>query len=277
MAGLLNLKNCYKAIGCIQLIAALALFSPVSKAQIIESPNIAEVVSHVDKDTLVLFDVDNTLIQLPQFLGTPEWFSDFHKKKVAAGELAEKATKETVTTYILVNQNSAAIPVDPQTSKIIARLQAQGIHVLGLTSRDDVLSQATFRQLKSVGINLNHGRFGRHLIKLAVGEKSKVQGGIIFTGGKNKGHCLEEFLAITRLTPKKILFIDDQIKALQEVETILAKNNINYIGIRYSYLDFKSKVFNSEVAEAQLSHFRKTGRLLSDNEALTTLAKKVVN
>lgn len=239
-----------------------------AEAQIVETKDITKVTSYIDKETLVLFDLDNTVMELTQTLGTPEWFSEFYKKHREAGHSHEEATKKTLAVYVPVNERSKAKAVDPKTPELIKGFQKDGIVVLGLTSRDAGLSEATMRQLKDAQVNFNTGKFKEYAKKLSQGERSKVDQGIIFAGGQSKGKCLKEFFSLVNWVPKKIVFIDDQMKSVQEVETTLNDDKIFYTGIRYGYLDDKAKKLDTTVSEIQLEYFNK---ILSDEEALMIL------
>jgi len=46
-----------------------------ARAEIIEVKNMAAVANLIDQDSLVVFDIDNTLIQPVQSLGSDPWFS----------------------------------------------------------------------------------------------------------------------------------------------------------------------------------------------------------
>ncbi len=256
------------------LILVMILFVPVLSAKVIESSDIAHIISYSDQDTLVLLDIDNTVIQLTQSLGTPQWFSDFYKKKRSMGISHEIATAETLHIYLKVNELSNSKPVDLRTSAIIQKLQEQGIIVLALTSRDDKLFKTTLRHLKPTKLNFNLGKFKDYQLKLKVGEKSKVQNGIIFAGGKHKGACLEEFFSMVNWMPKRVIFVDDQLKAIQEVESSILKSDIDYIGVRYGYLDKHVKSHNLKVSELQLEHFNKSGQIMSDEAALAVLKQR---
>jgi len=255
----------------VQLFLTIVLFFKDSSllAEIVEFKSISQIVSHISPDTLVLLDIDNTVIELPQTLGTPQWFSDYYNKKRKLGMKHEEAMKSTVEIYTQVNEISAAKLVEQDTGSIIKTLQNRGIAVMGLTSRDDALLKTTIRQLESVGVNFNNGVFKDFQANLTLGERSKIKQGIIFTGGKHKGECLLEFLSLANWSPKKIIFVDDQLKNVQEVEVSLLKTPpfINYKGVRYSFLDDKIKNVDSKLHEVQLDYFNKTNRILSDQEA----------
>lgn len=263
-------QGTFKQIVCFIFL----LYTTVLDAKIVETPDINQIEYYVDKDSLILLDIDNTVIQLSQTLGTPEWFSDYYKKISASGRAKDDAMQETLKIYLRVNEVSEAKAVDERTVELIQKLQKAGVPILGLTSRDDAMLKTTIRQLKSANVNFNMGRFQNYELKLQAGERSKVQKGIIFAGGKNKGVCLNEFFNATHWKPKRVIFVDDQLKAVQEVEIALLNTHIDYLGLRYSFLDNKVKKLNSNISEIQLEYLNNTGKIISDEAALQILKHK---
>ncbi len=254
------------------LVSVLFLIIALNaNAKIIATDDISTISSYIDKNTLVLLDIDNTIIELAQTLGTPEWCADFYAKKRKLGMPEDEAIKITSEIFTRVNERSDAKPVDLRTSKIIQELQKQGIIVLGLTARAHVLSEATARQLKSSNVNFNVGKFKNKETNTLNGQRTQFKNGIIFAAGHNKGDCLKAFLSVTQWTPKKIVFVDDRLKHVKEVEKAIFKDNIAYTGIHYTLLNKKMKDMNPKVYEIQLEHLNKTNKILSDKDAIALL------
>ena len=80
----------------------LALLSCVSSVQgkILETAHFHEIVPHITPDTLIILDIDDTLLLPVQMVGCDEWFNLRWKKHEAAGlpksEALEKALAEWV-------------------------------------------------------------------------------------------------------------------------------------------------------------------------------------
>lgn len=55
------------------LLSAICL-SGTLRASIIETTYISEVVKHLSPDTLIIFDIDNTLMEPVQEMGSDQWF-----------------------------------------------------------------------------------------------------------------------------------------------------------------------------------------------------------
>jgi len=221
----------------------------------------------IDEATLLLMDVDNTLIELNQSLGTPGWFTYFYNKQLENGATHWEAMRATVAIYVKINKLSDVKLIDAKMPLLIKKWQEKGIITLGLTSRDNGLFETTIRQLTSVNINLNFGKFKNKQLRLKTGDRSKFQHGIIYAGGMHKGKCLEEFFSLVKWRPKKIVFIDDQIRNLKEVEEISYQNSIEYIGFHYCALKNKVAAINCKIYDIQLEYLNQTNKLLSDQEA----------
>ena len=69
-------------------------------ADVREAPTMADALSDVDADSLVIFDLDNTVMMPPQSLGGEEWYDYFVEKRtkeqVAAGIPPAKAKENSI-------------------------------------------------------------------------------------------------------------------------------------------------------------------------------------
>ena len=78
-----------------------------SEALIIESCQITDLLQHSIQNTLVLLNIDNTLIELAQLLGSPEWCLQFEAAEQKLGSSATEALvnalKFTTTGYVTVS------------------------------------------------------------------------------------------------------------------------------------------------------------------------------
>ena len=110
--------------------------------------------------------------------------------------------------------------------------------VLGLTARSMVLMQKTVDNLASLGIGFSSGLHHRGFM-VDMHHPAFFYEGIIFCSGYGKGPVLKRFLEITGLRPSTIIMIDDKRSYLESVEAICRVAGIEFIGLRYGYLDEK--------------------------------------
>lgn len=253
----------------ITCIAVCLFFIPCqTQAKIIETCNFADILTEIDAETLVFFDIDDTLINTTSMLGnTPCWnylvSKFFHTKW---------SSDKTLDIYAVIQKILHHVPmslIEPNTADIIQDLQQQGILVLGLTARTknaNYMQEAdkrTYDHLKSVDIDFS-------LTPLPNSNKSPLSFfsyGIIFTDTQDKGPFLKTFLTHLGLHPKKVVFIDDKLSQIKSVQKSLKSINIPFVGFRYGKLDNFHTRFNPLIVNIQLEALIKESQVLSDEEA----------
>jgi Protein of unknown function (DUF2608). len=75
--------------------------------------------------------------------------------------------------------------------------------------------------------------------------------GIIFCNDNNKGQTLLKILENCNCKPQTIVFVDDKLGHLLDVEKECLLNKIQFIGIRYGRLDYITSQFDPERAKQQ--------------------------
>lgn len=228
--------------------------------------NIAEIEPHIGPNDWIIWDIDNTILETTQILGSDQWFTYFLGKKQAEGLSASEAVLEALKVYVSVQNTTKVRPVESDVLERIRRHQAQGNTVILLTSRGDYLEQATHNQMNDLDLSFNHGVFQDQVFTLEAGTEKKLSKGVIFcSGGRNKGDCLEVVLNRLDTRPEKIVFIDDKLSYIDTVEKMADKLGIAFVGLRYGYLDEKVAQLNVKIAAQQLEKFEHP--ILSDEEA----------
>ncbi|HBR70665.1 TPA: hypothetical protein DIC20_01115 [Candidatus Dependentiae bacterium] len=225
-------------------IYTLLLFFLVNllESTIFEIETIKQVKDLGDHETLVLFDIDHTILQ--------SIFSSRPRKTQYITNLIDFFFTNILTNFIL---ESAILPflsnirqfipekvTEPEFISLIHSLQKKNIPTLALTKRLAIPGDITAQQLKKIDIDFSVPPFTQKTIDLT--PPAQFTEGIILTGGKNKGSVLSEFLKKTKRNFKKITLIDDKLKNLQDVNEATKKLNINFTGIRYGYLDNKEQL-----------------------------------
>jgi hypothetical protein len=230
---------------------------------IIESPHIADIYKYINHDeynnnTLVMFDLDNTLITPPLHsdLGSDQWFYAMYQKKLDEGIEAQQAIDSVLPVYKQAIAEINFEPVEHDTVAVVSHLQQKGVHVIGLTARSIDLAYRTIEQLAHIGID-----FGKDHqecpIPYGTGKPALYMDGIIFSGNYSKGEVVASWLKETNYKPKKIIFIDDKLKNLVAVEEALHKRDFPFYGLRYGYLDKRVAQFDWNKTEKDLEAFLK--------------------
>lgn len=238
---------------------------------IVEVSNFEEIKVYVQQakstNGILVFDIDNTLLEAGQHLGSVAWgdymVNEMKKKGISHQEAEEIASIfwKTVQPHIKVKT------VDPDTKEIIEAIQEKKIPVICLTSRNSAEIENTHGQLASLGI------YPTHLINecqiFHLNRNALYEKGILFaTLFNKKSNVLIEFLERNQFNPEWVIFVDDKLSHVHDVDSMLQEKGISCKALRFSGADKQYETFDPEVAEVQwkaIPHF------LSNEEALEIL------
>lgn len=246
---------------------------------------LAEVLKNLPPDSLVIFDVDEVLVYPENVvqlqIAAPFWeatMADLEKRR-------GKATRDLLHSIMLLQSKWQL--TDAEIPSLIQDLQRQKIRVLALTT----FWTGKMGKLKSVE-DWRSAHLKKHRIDFSITadiSKSyfnittfdKVSGkaypvykdGIIYTNHyANKGEVLGAFLKKTNLNPKNIIFIDDKLKNIADIENFCNTANIGYTGIHDNRIMKKHNTFNTTLGKYQFDYLENHYVWLSDLEA-----KKILN
>lgn len=95
---------------------------------------------------------------------------------------------------------------------------------------------------------------GQNLIK-----KFSFKDGVIFSNTFPKGIVLEKFLIYAKLTPRRIIFLDDLSENLLSVQESCQKLGIEFLGIHYTAVQNSSlkRLLNIDIATLQFNTLEK--------------------
>jgi len=249
-----------------KIILVLLLFFSTSQNVVIESDDIKTVLHHVydthhHKEILVVLDIDNTIGYVKDGFGGDEWFRAMLIKSMEQGNPLHVALYELLPIAFAIQETIWLDLVQPETARMIRFLQDVGIAVVALTSRSLPIKKRTLEQLAHMNVDFSLSPPSQPVIDFALHDSLHRRGhyehGIIFSGENDKGELLLEFFSRVDYHPKKVIFIDDKLKYVEQIEKAMEKEGIPYIGIRYSRLDHRVASFNLEDHEKQLEQFIK--------------------
>ncbi|OGN63567.1 MAG: hypothetical protein A3E80_05710 [Chlamydiae bacterium RIFCSPHIGHO2_12_FULL_49_9] len=248
------------------------LFPLFAFGTIIEAGRFKEVVDHVTEDTWLILDIDNTILAVSQMLGSEEWFHHL-RDKYSEIMPRDQALQKALSEWEAVRHFTKMELIEPEIADLIGQLQREGCCVMGLTAQNMTLMNRTYHQLKGEGVDLSlaapslkdcffemegHGVFYRK--------------GICFTSGKAKGEAFFRFCEEIKSFPKRIVFVDDKRGNVTDLKAASEKRGIDFVGLRYGYLDEKREMFSPKIAEIQFGAFQE---ILSDGEASLKLSENL--
>ena len=239
-------------------------------AELIEIHNIDEFSKYAAEGTLLVFDIDNTIIEPTQTLGSDQWFHHQIDQYVAKGYPAQEALEIALAEWMAIQNITKVQLVEPAVAGLIAKYQQMGWPLIGLTTRGLGMATRTIDQLQTLGIDLNRSAPIKEDQYFENKGGVLFRGGILFTAGTNKGSAFFKLMDKVGYEVKKVLFVNDKATHLRELEKTCKKREVSFTGLRYGFLDHKIKNMRKDLAKLQLEHF---GKLLSDHDAEKMLEK----
>jgi hypothetical protein len=227
------------------------------QAVIFESNTIADILPHIEPDTLVVFDLDDTIFRTPSMLGNDAWFSYQVQQKLAQGKTYNEATQEILPLYLVIQFCAKLELVDPLTPQFITDLHNKDIKIMALSTRSLGLVDYTKKELTRLGVCFSEHNPYQHDLKLGLTHAARYTDGILFGANNKKGELLMQFLDIIAYQPKKIIFVNDKHSHLETVEHQVESRGITFVGLRYSAEDARKAAFDPVVADQLLEEFKR--------------------
>ncbi len=227
--------------------------------------------------TLVVLDIDNTVLTMPRQFGSDQWFS--WQSKNCLGKTNNKSYCAASNFGELLNVQgqlfaiSTMVPTEKITVKTIHNLQQRGFKVILLTSRGPEFRNSTELQLSENGLNFaktaigpgqgyggtylpyklnNLNRYGLNQsdakrLNLKKPRPVSYMNGVYMTAGQNKGVMLRNLLAKTNTDFKAIVFADDHKKHITRMNQAFEKlNYVEVMAFRYGAVDHLVKEFKTK-------------------------------
>lgn len=191
--------------------------------------------------TLVVFDIDDTLLTTPEmamgersFFGSDRWYLwQNYGLPTEDKDKIGNCLFEVIAANADDSTEGSQVPTQSDAAAIVDRIPNDK---LMLTSRAPVTKDATQRQLAWAGYrsfpSLNQGG-GSLSIDLGrvVGVYDK---GVFLTEGANKGKALVALLAATKRDYDYVILVDDTEKHILNMATEMALRRMGYLGLRYT-------------------------------------------
>lgn len=242
-------------------------YLPYLDAQVIEIAHFQEMIPHASAETLIIFDIDDTLLIPAQMLGCDEWFSTQMQSHINEGMTAQDALEKSLAEWEAVRHLTQMELVEEGIDRVVQELQQNGYPAIGLTTQGLALATRTVQHLHKHNLDLTvTSPLKADHYFLIRGHGVLFRNGILFTAGTHKGEAFLKWLKASGFTPKKIIFVNDKELPLRELEEAAQQLQIEYVGLRYTYCDQKKITFRKEIADYQFSHSTFT-HILSDREA----------
>ncbi len=230
----------------------------------------------IKTDTLVLIDVDETLIQPTDTYSinehTPQ-AEEFRKKL-----LIKHPEIKNWDIYADISLREVERPlIEPMIIQKISALQKRGVPVIAVTAMNtgkfgplERIEAWRYDHLKSFGFQ---GSFADLIIDVPLeNHKPVFYKGILATDTLLKGPVIIAFLDTIQYVPKKIIMFDDTLEYLESVLKECRKRNIAFQG--YLYARAITKPWDEELIEFQAEYLIQHKKWLRDDEARALMAQE---
>ena len=216
----------------------------------------------------MVFDLDNTVIEAKQTMGSDQFFGYLVTRAKSQGLEEREALLCALNNATLVQPVTHSQPVETYTPKLIRALQTKNIKTIALTARPFEWAEGTLSQLCEARVNFNKTKILSSAVE-SPDFAAHYKNGILFMKKlKDKGAALRQFVEQSGISFKKVLFIDDKNSNVQSVETAFSGSSVVNVNFRYGAADPKVKGFNPKIADAQWQYFMRDDVFLSDETAL---------
>lgn len=275
----------------IPFLVVLSTVSSLLYCEITHAPDLTVLelaLKDVDEDTLVMFDVDETLITAEDCILrtssrpiSEKYLNNILRdpKIVPPGKYPEHYLHSKVLLQMRFQ------PVDARLPEIIRSLQQNNIKTIAFTK----MEAGSYGILPSLAdwrvahLKQNQYDFSEAFPDIGATDigfflsRGYFKEGVLFSNKNEKGPVLISFLKHIKWRPKKIIFLDDRKDYHQSVEKALENSKIEYVGLHYTAAaDHASKV-DEKLAKFQYMHLALHGEWLSDKEAKEAMKEAIVD
>ncbi len=226
-------------------------------------------IQNLDTNSLVLFDVDATLIVPDDVILKP-------KGKELFKRLIAHCTDRDL--FRDIRQQASHCVVDSRLNELVSTLIKKQIPTIAFTAAPakirDGRAAGNWRvdELKRHGFDFSTSFPGNNLLILPKSPNHThfpaFKSGVLFSSFHPKGDLLVTFLQMISFKPNKVVFLDDELEHVQSVVTSLEKHGIKCVGIHYTAANDMLCDLNEKKATFQVNYFIDNNIWLSDSDCV---------
>lgn len=262
-------------IWCIGLLISACEQKYISNIETIQSFNSIDFNS-IKPESLVVFDVDETLIQpVDTFLINEHSTEgkDFLKKLMQTYPVIK--SDNHIASIML--QEAQRPLLEPSVIHDVSKLKNRGVFVIACTAMNtgpygihSSLEEWRYNHLKSLGFE---GSFGNTIFPISYSVRKPIfYKGLLATDLQPKGPIVGKFIDAMKLKPKDIIMIDDDNDCLLSVKAECEKRSINFTG--YEYKGYKTAPWDEDLVQFQADYLFKHKKWLNDKDAKALMATR---
>lgn len=178
---------------------------------------ILQIIQKAGSETLLLLDIDETLLTGGDGYGGERWYDDRIRASVQKGMAEEEAVIEANAAWEAAQPDLPVAITEDTVLEILETAKKRKVATMGLTARRPQTSALTARQLKSLGIDLRLTQWRSDDFSITV--QARHVAGILYGGPLvEKGLLLGTLLDVSKTLPQQIVFADDKAHHAQQVK-----------------------------------------------------------
>ncbi|MCQ8102721.1 DUF2608 domain-containing protein [Methylomonas sp. SURF-2] len=232
-----------------QIVTGHGLSKPAI-SEVIPSKNLSDVKNYLGPEfgrTLVVFDIDDTLLTSESFFGSDHWYQ------------WQGTLDRNDPDYVPCKFDVNAINYETET---LQKTEADGAQIVNSIEADKIIVTArspysrgpTLRELQNAGYALplpldgdpNGLAYGWQEIPSAKEAAISYDDGVLMVSGRNKGKLLLDLLAKLKLHYDHVILVDDGARNIKAMRAA----GIDYHGLHYTRIEKPLPVETRLVAEA---------------------------
>lgn len=257
------------------------LCAPVNAApaQIVSTGDLGAIekeLETLDSNSLVLFDVDLTLIVPNDAILRPA--SSDYLDELLGGEKVQNLPTGRRYVFREILTKAPHSLIDERSLSLVRKLQERGVPVAAFTNAPrgkvgNIESVADWRveELQRFGFDFSSTWQNKEIVELPKDQDQEFapifKSGIIFSSLHPKGKTLSNFLAAIDWKPKKVVMIDDEVKYVQSVGESLKTLGVSYTGFHYTGAKQLPCNLDRETAQFQVRRFFESGEWITDTRS----------
>lgn len=230
--------------------------------------HIEDLTNNLDASSLVLFDVDATLIVPNDAILKPHGRGLFERLIVSHTER---------DLFRDIRMKASHSLVDVRSIDLVHALQQKKIPVLALTAAPAKIKGVEppgdwrVNELKHYGFDFSEALPNCHFMELQKDDNQQhhplYKSGVLYSSFHSKGVILVAFLQRLDLKPTLVIFVDDELKHVQSVVSSLKKEGISCVGVHYTAVENMPCELDPTIAQFQVEYFICHDEWLSDEQA----------
>ena len=221
---------------------------------ILEIESLKTIHEFIHNRTLLVLDLDNTLVESKSHYGSYQWGNFLIKKALEKGMDINEALDEIIPLWEVAQNHIDSKPIEQEVHLFMESVEQLGALKMALTGRSSVVESVTLELLEKYNISFSNWAHTPFIFDLPY--DYSFTKGVFFAGPKNqKGAILNQQLQQLKIKIDRVVFVDDQQYLVEEVKQALLNFPIEYYGVRYSGADKKVSEFDyaqSELERVQL-------------------------